>query len=276
MSAKPSKGGLGRGLGALIPSAQERGRLIEIPLEEIVPNPYQPRKSVEDESLEELASSIKQHGLLQPIVVRKGEKGYEIIAGERRYRAAKMAGLEKIPALVKEASEEEIMEYALIENLQREDLNPIEAATAIKFLMERFGLTQEEVADKIGKKRSTVANLLRLLKLPEDLQKMVRDGKLSMGHARALLSLEDPEEQKRVASEILSHSLTVRDVEREISKRLAKEGKASELEWELLDIHGARVKVKRGQKKSVEVFFDSEEDLEWFLLKLKEIFFERD
>lgn len=271
MSPKTTKGGLGKGLGALIPSSSERERLIEIPIEEIIPNPYQPRKSIENDSLEELASSIKQHGLLQPIVVRKKEEGYEIIAGERRYRAAKMAGLKKIPALVKEASEEETMEYALIENLQREDLNPIEAANAIKFLIERFGLTQEEVADRIGKKRSTVANLLRLLKLPGDLQKMVADGQISMGHARALLSLDDPEEQKRIASEIVSHSLTVRDVEQEVSKRTSKEAKTKIAEKRSLDIYGVRVKVKRGQKNSIEIFFDNEEEVDWFLRKLEEI-----
>ncbi|KUK13509.1 MAG: ParB/RepB/Spo0J family partition protein [Synergistetes bacterium] len=271
MSPKTTKGGLGKGLGALIPSSSERERLIEIPIEEIIPNPYQPRKSIENDSLEELASSIKQHGLLQPIVVRKKEEGYEIIAGERRYRAAKMAGLKKIPALVKEASEEETMEYALIENLQREDLNPMEAANAIKFLIERFGLTQEEVADRIGKKRSTVANLLRLLKLPGDLQKMVADGQISMGHARALLSLDDPEEQKRIASEIVSHSLTVRDVEQEVSKRTSKEAKTKIAEKRSLDIYGVRVKVKRGQKNSIEIFFDNEEEVDWFLRKLEEI-----
>ena len=270
-----SKGGLGRGLEALIPSVPGKEKLMEISLDEVAPNPYQPRQTMNEDSLEELALSIKQHGLLQPIVVRKVEKGYEIIAGERRYRAAKKAGLQKIPALVKEVSDEELLEYALIENLQREDLNPIEAAYAIRKLMESFGLTQEEVADKIGKKRSTVANLLRLLKLPEDIQEMVSDGRLTMGHARALLSLDDPEEQRRVAKEILEHSLSVRDVEREVSKRGRAVERDKEAEKRFAELYHVRVKVKRGAVNSVEVLFDDEDEMESFLQSLEEIFSSR-
>lgn len=268
MPLKTTKGGLGKGLGALIPTGPTKERLLEISIDEIIPNPYQPRKALGEESLEELANSIRQHGLLQPIIVRKVEEGYEIVAGERRYRAAKIAGLHKVPAIVKEVSDEESMEYALIENLQREDLNPIEAASALKLLMEKFGLTQEEVADKIGKNRSTVANLLRLLKLPQEVQDMLSEGKISMGHARALLSLDDPEEQKRLALEVVNRSLTVRDVEREVSKRHEKE-KSKGVEWKFLEAYNVKIKIKRGIKNSIELFFNSESDMEEFLRKLE-------
>ncbi|MCS7232924.1 MAG: ParB/RepB/Spo0J family partition protein [Synergistetes bacterium] len=271
MPLKPTRGGLGKGLGALIPTGPEKERLIEIPIEEIVPNPYQPRKILAEESLEELANSIKQHGLLQPIIVRKVDRGYEIVAGERRYRAAQRAGFQKIPAIVKDISDEESMEYALIENLQREDLNPIEAANALKLLMERFGLTQEEVADKIGKDRSTVANLLRLLRLPEELQNMVSEGRLTMGHARALLSLNDPEEQKRLALEVVNRSLTVREVEREVSRRVKGIERDREIERRFLETYNAKVRVKRGVKNSVELLFDSESEMEDFLQKLERL-----
>lgn len=269
MPSKVTKGGLGKGLSALIPTGPERERLLEIPIDEINPNPYQPRKSLGEESLEELANSIRQHGLLQPIIVRKVDDRYEIVAGERRYRAAKMAGLQKVPAIVKEVSDEESMEYALIENLQREDLNPIEAASALKLLMERFGLTQEEVADKIGKNRSTVANLLRLLKLPEEIQNMVSEGKISMGHARALLSLDNPEEQKKLALEIVNRSLSVREVEKEVSRRVKRENK--EVEWRILEACNIKIKINRGARNSIEIFFDSELEMEEFLRKLEKI-----
>lgn len=270
-----AKGGLGKGLGALIPSSLEKGKMVEIPIDEIVPNPYQPRKSLDEESLNELAESIRQHGILQPIVVRKVEKGYEIIAGERRYKAAMKAGLGKVPAIIKEATDEELMEYALIENLQREDLNPIEAAYALKRLMDTFQLTQEEIADKIGKRRSTIANLLRLLKLPEDIQRMVSEGRLTMGHARALLSVDDPEEQRRLAEEIVSRSLSVREVEKEVSRKVKVLERDKSIEESFIKRYGVKLRVKRGDRKSVEIFFKEDSEMEEFLGMLEEFFSSR-
>jgi ParB family chromosome partitioning protein len=214
---------LGRGLDALIPTgspevATSSGvtdtALLRIPVDRVRPNPFQPRQQFDDTELEELASSIRANGLLQPIVVRAKGAEYELVAGERRLRAAQRAGLQEIPAIVRQVGDHEALELALIENLQRSDLNPIEEARAYERLRDEFGLTQEQIAARVGKHRSTIANALRLLRLPQDLQDELAAGRLTAGHARALLSVDSPEEQRRLAREFLRTGASVRDAER--------------------------------------------------------------
>lgn len=214
---------LGRGLDALIPTgspevATSSGvtdtALLRIPVDRVRPNPFQPRQQFDDTELEELASSIRANGLLQPIVVRAKGAEYELVAGERRLRAAQRAGLQEIPAIVRQVGDHEALELALIENLQRSDLNPIEEARAYERLRDEFGLTQEQIAARVGKHRSTIANALRLLRLPQDLQDELAAGRLLAGHARALLSVDSPEEQRRLAREFLRTGASVRDAER--------------------------------------------------------------
>ena len=206
--------GLGRGLGALLsatPAADDV--LIEIPIDQIEPNPAQPRKSFSPEALEELISSIRASGVIQPVIVRHRGVGYQLIAGERRWRAARQAGLERIPAIVRDATDAESLELALVENLLREDLNPIDEAEAYEKLLGQFGWTQEELAGRIGRDRSSIANSLRLLRLPEEIQADLRGGRLTMGHARALLALTDPADQLRLRADILAHAWSVRATE---------------------------------------------------------------
>lgn len=187
--------------------------IIELQLEELRPNPYQPRKVFKDEALEELASSIKEHGVFQPIIVKKSIKGYEIIAGERRVRASKMAGLEKIPAIIRQFTDEQMMEIALLENLQRENLNSLEESYAYKALIEKLNITQDEVALRVGKSRSYITNMLGLLRLPKEVQKLVASEQLTMGHARVLSKLEDEEKIISLAHRIVEEKLPVRDIE---------------------------------------------------------------
>lgn len=212
-----SRKALGRGLRALIPEtkAPEGPRLLELEIEQVVPGRYQPRQDFDSEKILDLARSIKARGVIQPIVVKAldGDR-YELIAGERRWRAAREAGLGTVPALVRSAEDPEALELALVENLQREDLNPMEAARAYHLLMENFGLTQEDVAAQVGKDRSSVANHLRLLKLPAEIQEEVIRGRLSMGHARAILSLGSKERQVRASKTIISRGLSVREAEK--------------------------------------------------------------
>ena len=187
--------------------------IIEIDISELRPNPYQPRKVFKDEALQELAASIKEHGVFQPIIVKKSIKGYEIIAGERRFRASKLAGLTKIPAIVRAFTDEQMMEIALLENLQRENLNAIEEATAYKSMIDKLFLTQDELAKKVGKSRSHITNILGLLRLPSEVQKMVAEEKISMGHARVLSKLESDEKIIEMANQILESKMPVRDLE---------------------------------------------------------------
>lgn len=187
--------------------------IVEINLDELRPNPYQPRKNFNDESLEELASSIKEHGVFQPIIVKKSIKGYEIIAGERRFRASKKAGLTKIPAIIRDFSDEQMMEIALLENLQRENLNVIEEALAYKSMIEKLMLTQEELSKRVGKSRSHITNILGILRLPEEIQEMISAGELTMGHARVISKLESTEQMKELAHKIINEKLPVRDLE---------------------------------------------------------------
>jgi ParB family chromosome partitioning protein len=214
------KQALGRGLGALIPdlsALDDRERkalgISEIELDKIIPNEYQPRKHFDDEKLKELAASIKEQGVIQPIIVHKAGSGYELIAGERRWRASRLAGLKTIPALVKEATKRELLEMALIENIQREDLNPLEAAEAYKRLQDEFKMTQDDLAKRVGKERSTVTNFLRLLGLPKEVKQELVTGSLSMGHAKALLSLERVRDQLLAAARIVKKGLSVREAE---------------------------------------------------------------
>lgn len=268
---------LGKGLEALIPqlSADEHDAITEIPIDELRPNPYQPRRVFDDASLAELANSIREHGVVQPIIVRKGIKGYDIVAGERRWRAAKLAGLTKIPAVVKAFTEEQVMEIALIENLQREDLNPIEIAQAYQKLMETFNLTQEELAQKVGKSRPHVANFLRLLTLPKAIQDDVSRGTLSMGHARALLGVEDDVMRMELAKQAVRERWSVRELEARVQRlRKARETARAKRAKPVHDpvvaryedalrAHiGTAVKIRQLNKKGkIEIEYLSREDL---------------
>ena len=211
---------LGKGLDALFPSIEvtEDDKVLQINITDLRPNPYQPRKEFEPEAIEELKQSILEHGVIQPIIVRKSIKGYEIIAGERRFRASKEAGLKTVPAVVKELSEAQVMEIAIIENIQREDLNAIEVAAAYHKLMERLQITQEELAKKVGKSRPHVTNFLRLLQLPDNVQEYVSRGTLSMGHARALLAVKDRKQLILLAKKTIDEGLSVRQLESIVQK----------------------------------------------------------
>ena len=272
---------LGKGLGALIPDlvmegpAQDGGaRIVDIDISEISPNPYQPRTDFNPDHIEELKQSILEKGIIQPINVRRLGEGYQLIAGERRLRAAREAGMERIPAIVMEVSSpEEMMELSLIENIQRENLNPIEAAKAFRMLIDQCHLTQEDVSQRVGKERSTVANTLRLLKLPPELQDHLAVGDLSMGHARALLGFEDEEAQFKLCGRILKEGLTVRKVEglvKSSSRRIPKRKLAVPSDPTMIFLQetlqrslGTSVKItKRGKVGKIEVAFYNDEDLE--------------
>ncbi len=272
---------LGRGLDSLIPVEADLeqtpgGPRQELPIDLIAPNPFQPRKDFPPQELEELAASVREQGVIQPLIVRTRTDGtYELVAGERRLRAAKLAGLAQVPVLIRQASDAESLEIALIENIQREDLNPVDEAQAYQQLMSQFQLSQEEMAKKVGKDRSSVANTLRLLKLPEGVLGMVASGRLSEGHARAILSLDSDEAMLRLAQKIQRDGLSVREAE-----RLAKGGKrtakpravkneikdphARQLEEDLRRKLGTHVRVvqKTSQKGKLEIEYYSLEDLD--------------
>ncbi len=269
------KKALGKGLDALISDiaeAETRGEGIpQIRLDEINPGRLQPRKSFDTEGIRELAQSIRENGVIQPIVVRKGENGFEIVVGERRYRAAREAGLNEIPAIVREYSDEKSLELALIENIQREDLNPIEEARAYRLLIERDRVTQETLAKGIGKSRSYIANMMRLLDLPERVQQHVSSGTISVGQAKAVASLEKPDEQEALVQRILRENLTVRDVEKISRKKnvprgttgLKKDPHIEEVEEGLRTKLGTKVTVEYRQGKgSIKIEFYSDDDLE--------------
>ncbi len=218
------KTGLGRGLSALIPDSGPENGLRIVPVTSISPNPHQPRTQIDEAKLQELADSIQEHGLIQPLIVNDGGDGtYTLIAGERRWRAAQKAGLKELPVVVKEASPQSMLELAIIENVQRADLNPLEEALAYRQLMDEFGLTQEEVSKRVGKARSTIGNTVRLLDLPPEIQQAVNEGKLTEGHARPLLSLPTPEMQTEVMGNIIKQGLNVRQTEEVVRKRLMTE-----------------------------------------------------
>jgi ParB family chromosome partitioning protein len=218
---KRRAGGLGRGLDALLPSAPAGGGVLELPVDAIVPNPVQPREQMAAAALEELADSIRVHGVLQPLIVTRGESGYVLIAGERRWRAAQLAGLQVVPALLKEVTPQERLELALIENVQRQDLSPLEEAAAYEQLVTEHGLTQEAVAARVGKSRVAVTNALRQLHLTPAARAALLEGWLTAGHARALLATPDPATQERLAAEVVARELSVRETE-ELVRRVAR------------------------------------------------------
>ncbi len=223
------KVGLGKGLSALLPGSEAPTTtgLTEVPVRAIIPNPRQPRSQFDEQALNELAESIREHGLIQPlVVVRSGEDQYTLIAGERRWRAAHIAGLEAVPVVIKDAAPQQMLEMALVENVQRADLNPLEEAQAYKHLVEEFGLTQEKIAQRVGKSRVAVANTLRLLKLPEPIKARLADGLITEGHARALLTMTDSIVQQRLLSQIVRNGLNVRQTE-ELVRRLMEEHPAA-------------------------------------------------
>jgi ParB family chromosome partitioning protein len=248
----------------------------EAPIESIRPNPYQPRDAFDQESLAELAASIREQGLLQPLIVRRAGEGFELIAGERRFRAAMMAGLERVPVTVRDANDRESLELALIENLQREDLNPIEEARAYQRLMEEFSLGQEEIARRVGKNRSTVSNAIRLLQLPPDVRARVESGALSAGHARSLLGLVSGEEQAEAADRVIRERLSVREVERLVRKRTRPISPAPvdpdrrALETDLSRELGTRVRLVPGKNGAgrIEIEYYSAAELDGLLARL--------
>ncbi|TES53661.1 ParB/RepB/Spo0J family partition protein [Halalkalibacterium halodurans] len=273
--------GLGKGLNAFFPEAVDETteHVEEVKLLELRPNPYQPRKTFSEEALQELADSIKEHGILQPIVVRKSSvKGYEIVVGERRFRAAERAGLVKVPVVIRELDDQKMMEMALIENLQREDLNPIEEANAYEKLMTHLQMTQEQLAVRLGKSRPHIANHLRLLQLPKVVQEFISEGKLSMGHGRALLGLVNKNEISSVLNKILEEKLSVRQVEalvQQMNERVSRGTKKTKPKLspflkerqDFLRSHfGTSVAIKKGKKKGkIEIEFFSDDDLERIL-----------
>ena len=271
---------LGKGLSALIPDAPEapRSSPIELDIERLTPNSLQPRGQFDDARLDDLAQSIKSNGVIQPIIVRRVGEGYHIIAGERRWRAAQKAGLTRVPVVVREVrvgNERSVLEMALVENIQRENLNPIDEALAYRRLVDDFALTQEQIASSVGKDRATVANFLRLLKLPDEVRADVAAGALSMGHARALLSLPSEADQRRVARDVVNRSLSVRETESIVRKavdtKTAVEPKSTDASpdvhtraaEERLRLHfGTRVRiVRQGPKGRIEIDFGSEDEL---------------
>ena len=267
---------LGRGLGALIPggSPSERKGVLTLGIEEIRPNRGQPRRHFDEAHIEELAESIRSKGVLLPLIVRRASDGYVLVAGERRWRAAQKAGLRELPVMVREVTDKEAFEIALIENIQREDLNPVEEAEAFKRLIEEHGLTQEELAARVGKDRSTVANALRLLRLPDAIKQAIVDGQLSMGHARALLAIADEGDLRKAAEKVIAENLSVRAVEALVhrlkSRRLPvrkREGRASANVRHLVDKLqrklGAKVELKdKGGSGTLEIRYGSLQELD--------------
>jgi ParB family transcriptional regulator, chromosome partitioning protein len=272
------KQALGKGLDALIPQEvvvkpSPPSGFVNLRLAEIKRSPLQPRTSFNPEALSELASSIAQKGVIQPIVVRAVEGGYEVVAGERRLRAAELAGRRVVPALIVEATDEEAMQLGLIENIQREDLNPVDRAVALDRLIERFSLSQQDVATRIGKDRASVANYVRILSLPDEVKEYIRQDKLTFGHARAILSLENPAEQRAVARDVVAKGLSVRECERLITKRKSPvrprqsapsvlDPLSRAIEEEMQKSLATKVRIVRGRKTGkIEIEFYSDQDL---------------
>ncbi|SEN47364.1 ParB/RepB/Spo0J family partition protein [Paenibacillus sp. OV219] len=278
---------LGRGLDALIPSlsVSEDDKVVEVPLSQLRANPYQPRKTFDDDAIKELAESIKQHGVIQPIIVRTVLKGYEIIAGERRFRASQLCGNPTIPAVVRNFSDQQVMEIALIENLQREDLNAIELSVAYQALMDKFNLTQEELSMKVGKSRSHIANFLRLLALPEQIKENVSRGTISMGHARAIVGVKEDARKRELAELTIANEWSVRQLEEAI-KNLDQPAAAkvkplpskkqdpfiAEVEESLRDRFKTTVKIKQQKDKGrIELLYYNKQDLERLLELLQQL-----
>ncbi len=281
---KPGRGGLGKGLDLLIPTesssktTEDEKETLLLKTSQLEPNKDQPRKKFDEEKIEELAQSIRQYGIIQPIIVCKKEDYYQIIAGERRWRAAKKAGVKEVPVVVKDYTEKEIAEISLIENIQREDLNPIEEAKSYRQLIDEYNLTQEELAERVSKSRAEITNKMRLLKLHEDVQKMLIAGDISAGHARALLGLEDEKDQLKLANDIVEKNYSVRQTEDLVKKMNEPKKKSSEknkegdsldfvyrdLEKKLSDCLGTKVKITRKDKNKgkLEINYYSEDELD--------------
>lgn len=269
---------LGKGLGALIPSdetaVEDDRQLRSMPLDRLKPNPFQPRRDFDQEALEELAESLRRNGLMQPLVIRKDGSDFTIIAGERRFRAARLAGLDSVPVIVmEEVDDAAMLELALVENLQREDLNPLETADAYRTLIEKCGLTQGQLAQRVGKSRTSVTNSLRLLGLPETIKQYIRQGKISEGHARAILALESEDERVRLADRIINDSLSVRETERRAGRsrgrKLVPKRKLpalAEAESRLKQLMGTSVKIIPGLKRGrIEIEYYNDDDLDRLL-----------
>ncbi|EKZ4601721.1 ParB/RepB/Spo0J family partition protein [Listeria monocytogenes] len=270
--------GLGKGINALFNNVDTNEETVQnIAIKDIKPNPYQPRKIFDTKAINELRDSIKNHGVLQPIILRNTDKGYEIVVGERRFRAAKEAKLKEIPAVVRDLTEEEMMELSVIENLQREDLSPLEEAESYQFLMKKLGLTQAKLAERVGKSRPYIANFVRLLTLPEEVQVMLRDGSLSAGHGRVLLGLKLKKNIIPTAKKAVAQGLTVRQLEdvvnnlnENVSRETIKPARVPifirESESQLRDKFGTAVSIKRRDKKGkIEIEFLSDDDLDRIL-----------
>lgn len=284
MSTKRGKA-LGRGLEALFTdmnvNGEENSDIMYVEINKITPNPNQPRKFFNSEKIEELASSIKTHGVIQPIMVKSTKYGYEIIAGERRWRAARMAGLKEIPCLIKDIDEKEHMLIAIIENLQREDLNPIEEAMSFQLMIDKYNMTQEEVSKSVGKSRPFITNALRLLKLSEEIQDLIKSNKISSGHARALINIKDEETQKILAQEIINKGLSVRQIEDVANLKKSNRSKSRkrrqqfapeiiEIEENLINLFNTKVKINhKSNKGKIEIEYYNNEELE----RLIELFY---
>ncbi|MCM3317542.1 ParB/RepB/Spo0J family partition protein [Rummeliibacillus stabekisii] len=276
--------GLGKGLGALFQEQDlsERDQVTQISIKDIRANPFQPRKIFDQSALEELAQSIKEHGILQPIIVRKKRVKYEIVVGERRFRAAQLAGLVEVPAVIRELDNAQMMELAILENLQREDLSPIEEAEAYQSLLEALKLTQDQLSQRLGKSRPHIANHIRLLSLPKDIQQYINDGALTMGHGRTLLGLKNKKQIPLVAEKVIKQHLNVRQLEElvqslneDVSRETKNKGKKDifleEKESQLRDYFGTNVLIKKTKNKGkIEIEFFSEDDLERILELLED------
>lgn len=288
MAKRSLETGLGRGLGAILGDAalqDQQGSSLTLPISQVEASLKQPRRHFDEVSLAELADSIRQHGIIQPLVVRHLVTGYyQIISGERRWRAARLAGLSEVPAIIIEADDRKAMELGLIENLQREDLNPMEEAQGYDTLIREHGLTQEEVAQRVGKSRPAVANALRLLNLPENLKPLVEEGKLSGGHARTLLPIKDPDLQARLAQRIVDEDLSVRQVEALVKRLTQEEAEKptpkesplaiylAEAEKNLSTRFGRKVKIISGRKKGkIELEYYNNDDLDLLLQALEQL-----
>lgn len=307
MAAPKKSKGLGKGLDALFgdaevapvenkPAAKAKakpkkkeedispaeGGVLYVNINDIKPNASQPRKVFDEEKLEDLAASIERHGLIQPIVLRASGKGYEIVAGERRWRAARLVGLKEVPCIVKELTDEENMLLAIIENMQREDLNPIEEAEGLKQMVDTYGLTQEQISYSVGKSRPYITNSLRLLKLPERVRELTAEGKLSTGHARALAAIKDEEKQISLAEKTVEEGLSVRQIEKlsketkapakKPAKKVSKSADEKRVEEDLKNALGTRVNLNRkGKKGKIEIEFYSSDDLERLIELLKSL-----
>lgn len=269
---------LGKGLNAFFSDASKEENVQELKIKDLRPNPYQPRKTFQQDAIDELRDSILEHGILQPLVVRKSIKGYEIVVGERRFRAAKAAKLETVPAVVRDLSEQQMMELAVLENLQREDLNPIEEGQAYQTLMEKLKLTQEEVSKRLGKSRPHVANYVRLLSLPPVIQELISTGIISMGHGRALLGLRQKAKLQVLVDKVINEGLNVRQLEKliqQLNENVSRETKKpekkknvflQEREHTLRERFGTTVNIKQNKNKGkIEIEFFSQEDLERIL-----------